>query len=197
VLLTAVKHAVWQVHALAAVHGNSNHPFLTSLVCSPGTAPYAINCPDPASAADCEALDTNGDGLLDMKDDMYSPYWPGDEWVDWVGMSVFHISQVGRKPEYWQPAACDCCVGMCGCPHVCLMSGCPHVCLAYQSGGIACCWQPAVCTAAGSLLSVLLLAACCLYCCWQPAVCSATLVVGGLGGHVCPPFTAHQPVGIT
>jgi hypothetical protein len=24
---------------------------------------------------------------------MYLPYYPGDEWVDWVGMSIFHFGQ--------------------------------------------------------------------------------------------------------
>ena len=36
------------------------------------------------------ALDTNGDGALTMNDDAYSPYYPGDEAVDWVGMSLYH-----------------------------------------------------------------------------------------------------------
>ncbi|NQD88479.1 hypothetical protein HP499_11780 [Paenarthrobacter sp. CM16] len=36
------------------------------------------------------ALDTNGDGVLTMSDDAYAPYYPGDEAVDWVGMSLYH-----------------------------------------------------------------------------------------------------------
>jgi hypothetical protein len=39
---------------------------------------------------DFTALDTNGDGLLTMADDPYSPYYPGDGAVDWVGMSLYH-----------------------------------------------------------------------------------------------------------
>ena len=35
------------------------------------------------------ALDTDGDGDLTPADDPYSPYWPGDEAVDWVGMSLY------------------------------------------------------------------------------------------------------------
>lgn len=35
-------------------------------------------------------LDTNGDGRLDLLDDMYAPFYPGDDVVDWVGMSVYH-----------------------------------------------------------------------------------------------------------
>jgi hypothetical protein len=39
---------------------------------------------------DFRLLDTNHDGHLDMNDDMYAPYYPGDDYVDWVGMSVYH-----------------------------------------------------------------------------------------------------------
>ncbi|HET7489605.1 MAG TPA: glycosyl hydrolase [Acidimicrobiales bacterium] len=36
------------------------------------------------------ALDTNHDGVLTMADDAYAPYYPGDDAVDWVGMSLYH-----------------------------------------------------------------------------------------------------------
>ncbi|SFN89593.1 Glycosyl hydrolase family 26 [Mycetocola miduiensis] len=36
------------------------------------------------------ALDTNGDGTVGMTDDPYAPYYPGDDAVDWVGMSLYH-----------------------------------------------------------------------------------------------------------
>lgn len=36
------------------------------------------------------ALDTNSDGRLSMADDPYGPYYPGDDVVDWVGMSLYH-----------------------------------------------------------------------------------------------------------
>lgn len=34
-------------------------------------------------------MDTNQDGKYDIDDDPYTPFYPGDEWVDWVGFSVF------------------------------------------------------------------------------------------------------------
>lgn len=34
-------------------------------------------------------LDTDGDGDLTRADDPYAPYWPGDDVVDWVGMSLY------------------------------------------------------------------------------------------------------------
>ncbi len=39
---------------------------------------------------DFELLDTDGDGVLTMWDDAYGPYYPGDAWVDWVGVSLYH-----------------------------------------------------------------------------------------------------------
>jgi soluble lytic murein transglycosylase-like protein len=43
----------------------------------PGTSDFAL-------------LDTNHDGVLNMSDDPYLPYYPGDDAVDWVGMSLYH-----------------------------------------------------------------------------------------------------------
>jgi hypothetical protein len=42
------------------------------------------------AGADFTALDTDGDGTLTGADDPYAPYYPGDEAVDWVGMSLYH-----------------------------------------------------------------------------------------------------------
>jgi hypothetical protein len=44
----------------------------------------------PGSAA-ATALDTNLDRKLTAADDPYAPYWPGDDAVDWVGMSAYHF----------------------------------------------------------------------------------------------------------
>jgi hypothetical protein len=41
-------------------------------------------------SADFAALDTNHDRVLDTRDDMYAPYYPGDDAVDWVGMTLYH-----------------------------------------------------------------------------------------------------------
>jgi hypothetical protein len=42
------------------------------------------------AAVDTAALDTDGDGAVTRLDDPYAPYWPGDDAVDWVGLSLFH-----------------------------------------------------------------------------------------------------------
>jgi hypothetical protein len=40
--------------------------------------------------ASYKALDTNNDGGVTAADDSYAPYYPGDDAVDWVGMSLYH-----------------------------------------------------------------------------------------------------------
>lgn len=37
-----------------------------------------------------DELDTTRDGSLTVLDDPYAPYYPGDDAVDWVGMSLYH-----------------------------------------------------------------------------------------------------------
>ena len=57
----------------------------TAMVWSPSSAngyPYGGR---NLSAEDLLLLDTNGNGRLDAGDDPYSPFYPGDQYVDWVG----------------------------------------------------------------------------------------------------------------
>lgn len=49
------------------------------------------------SAADFALLDTNADGVWNWLDDPYSPYYPGDKYVDWVGHSYYHWSNVAER----------------------------------------------------------------------------------------------------
>ncbi|KNC97234.1 uncharacterized protein SPPG_07621 [Spizellomyces punctatus DAOM BR117] len=48
---------------------------------------YSMNA--TVSAAETQALDTNKNGRLDTLDDPYTPYYPGNEYVDWVGLSTY------------------------------------------------------------------------------------------------------------
>jgi hypothetical protein len=48
--------------------------------------PYAVK----TGSAEAALLDTDGDGEVTGRDDAYAPYYPGDEAVDWVGMSLYH-----------------------------------------------------------------------------------------------------------
>ncbi|HVM04969.1 MAG TPA: hypothetical protein VM242_07350 [Acidimicrobiales bacterium] len=56
-----------------------------------GGYPFAggAHAAEPGTAA-FATLDTDGDGSLSMTDDPYGPYYPGDDAVDWVGMSLYH-----------------------------------------------------------------------------------------------------------
>ncbi|KAJ3150066.1 hypothetical protein HDU86_006790 [Geranomyces michiganensis] len=38
-------------------------------------------------------LDTNKDNKFDMWDDPYSPFYPGDDYVSWVGLSMYHYGK--------------------------------------------------------------------------------------------------------
>ncbi len=47
------------------------------------------------STADQTALDTSGDGALTAADDSLSPYWPGPDYVDWIGISLYYKGPSG------------------------------------------------------------------------------------------------------
>ncbi|KXS20743.1 glycoside hydrolase family 26 protein [Gonapodya prolifera JEL478] len=66
---------------------------LTAMVWAPNMGagyPFSTTQYSPANGTDeFKALDTNGDGELTNKDDPYLPFWPGRDWVDWVGISIY------------------------------------------------------------------------------------------------------------
>ncbi|KAI9173264.1 hypothetical protein H9P43_007395 [Blastocladiella emersonii ATCC 22665] len=68
-----------------APNTNAGYPFF-----EPGDA----KAPTPGSD-DFRALDTNRDGAITQADDPYTPFYPGDEWVDWIGYSLFHFGGAG------------------------------------------------------------------------------------------------------
>ncbi|KAJ3032011.1 hypothetical protein HDV00_008013, partial [Rhizophlyctis rosea] len=73
------------------VHSLTN---LTAMVWSPniGTG-YPYSGDSPASPAELtQILDTNNNGRLDNGDDPYTPYYPGDQYVDWVGISLYNLA---------------------------------------------------------------------------------------------------------
>lgn len=50
---------------------------------------YMAKCDEGSISDECKALDTNKDGKVTENDDMFAPYWPGDDVVDWVGSSLY------------------------------------------------------------------------------------------------------------
>ncbi|KAL8286187.1 hypothetical protein RQP46_004675 [Phenoliferia psychrophenolica] len=60
---------------------------------TPQSYPYGqtfTSIPGGSTAADQTALDTNGDGAFNSEDDAFSPYYPGDDLVDWIGLSLYY-----------------------------------------------------------------------------------------------------------
>ncbi|MCF6174615.1 MAG: hypothetical protein L3J71_02485 [Victivallaceae bacterium] len=71
----------------------SGYPFTGGTYAAlPGSPEYAV-------------LDTNSDGVLDIYDDPYGPYYPGDDTVDWVALTIFHWGSVYPWTENEIPEA--------------------------------------------------------------------------------------------
>ena len=66
--------------------------FRTAMIWAPNYGVgYPFGTPVPSSdSLDFRILDTNRDGVISDRDDMYEPYYPGDDVVDWVGMTLYH-----------------------------------------------------------------------------------------------------------
>jgi hypothetical protein len=58
-----------------------------------------------ADSDDFALLDTNDDGEITMSDDPYAPFYPGDDVVDWVGMTLNHWGNTWPWHENEQPEA--------------------------------------------------------------------------------------------
>ncbi|KAI9324594.1 glycoside hydrolase superfamily [Zopfochytrium polystomum] len=69
---------------------------LTAMVWGPNiaiTAPFnetTGTSPIPNSGPEFDALDTNNDGKVDKNDDPYTPFFPGADYVDWFGLSLYY-----------------------------------------------------------------------------------------------------------
>lgn len=53
----------------------------------------------PTRDREVDALDTDGSGDVDEGDDPYGPYWPGDDTVDWVGMTLYYFGTDQREED--------------------------------------------------------------------------------------------------
>ncbi|KAJ3107904.1 hypothetical protein HDU97_002836 [Phlyctochytrium planicorne] len=52
--------------------------------------PNGVSSPKDSSDSRFKLLDTNNDGQYNNQDNPYSPFYPGDDYVDWVGLSIYH-----------------------------------------------------------------------------------------------------------
>ncbi|KAI9205030.1 glycoside hydrolase superfamily [Polychytrium aggregatum] len=75
---------------------NIVHPLAPQVawVWSPNAAngyPFGNSTQTPLKGTqDFTDMDTNNDGQLTDDDDPYTPFYPGDQYVDWVGISLYH-----------------------------------------------------------------------------------------------------------
>ncbi|TPX40695.1 mannan endo-1,4-beta-mannosidase [Synchytrium endobioticum] len=63
----------------------------TAFVWSPnvrGTGGFALA--NWVTPQDFQLMDTNNDGIVNGTDDPYGPFYPGDAYVDWVGLSLYY-----------------------------------------------------------------------------------------------------------
>ncbi|MDQ0921611.1 hypothetical protein QF038_000119 [Pseudarthrobacter sp. W1I19] len=85
--------------AFRAVAEAFEDPGGTSMVWEPYLGkdyPYDRNRNAPAPGSEGFALlDTNRDGVWNGSDAAYAPYYPGDDAVDWVGLTAFHDDTAG------------------------------------------------------------------------------------------------------
>ncbi|KAJ3021118.1 UNVERIFIED_CONTAM: hypothetical protein HDU68_009793 [Siphonaria sp. JEL0065] len=71
-IVTAIRKVTNRVAFVWAPNAGNNYPF-----------------GGPLAAAEISVLDTNKNGQLDLGDDPFTAYWPGSEYVDWVGLSLY------------------------------------------------------------------------------------------------------------
>jgi hypothetical protein len=74
-----------------AVHDTTDAEMVWAPVYGAGY-PFGRRLTSPGSSqqrADRDRLDTDGDGVLGDGDDPYGPYFPGDRFVDWVGLHLY------------------------------------------------------------------------------------------------------------
>ena len=91
--VAAAVHAEAPTSAMVwAPNYGGGYPFPGRYAAAPGTPAFG-------------SLDTDGDGRLSMADDPYQPYYPGDDAVDWVGMSLYHWGSSWPWGENERPEA--------------------------------------------------------------------------------------------
>lgn len=77
----------------------------TAIVWAPNTGQgYPYSMPAPSNATEAAALDTSGDGNYGTGDDPFAPFYPGDDYVDWIGLSVYYKGPNNQNINVAQPA---------------------------------------------------------------------------------------------
>ncbi|KAI8903567.1 glycoside hydrolase superfamily, partial [Gorgonomyces haynaldii] len=73
----------------------------TAMVWSPASGlGYPFESQIPRNDTRFVFLDTNGDGTLSEVDDPFTPYYPGDQYVDWVGLVSLYTGSPANSRLY-------------------------------------------------------------------------------------------------
>ncbi|KAJ3120376.1 hypothetical protein HK101_006970, partial [Irineochytrium annulatum] len=67
----------------------AGYPYGTPVTCIQSNATFF-------NRTECSMLDTNHDNVVDLNDDPYTPYYPGDAFVDWVALSIYWKDMLGN-----------------------------------------------------------------------------------------------------
>ena len=78
-IASAIRNNTCNVRMMWNPNDSDGYPFVGNMTVS--------NFSNPG---DFSALDTNNDGVVNGYDDAYGPFYPGDEYVDWVALSIYH-----------------------------------------------------------------------------------------------------------
>ena len=63
--------------------------------------PFAtLNGKSASDFSESVAMDSNNNGKFDASDDPYTPFYPGDDWVDWVGLSLYHYGDISLNNPF-------------------------------------------------------------------------------------------------
>ncbi|WP_420179589.1 OpgC domain-containing protein [Paenarthrobacter sp. TA1.8] len=74
----------------AALRANLPDPVMVWSPTAEKDYPFQVATSTPPKGVPLGSLDTSGNGVWDQDDSAFEPYYPGDDVVDWVGLSIYH-----------------------------------------------------------------------------------------------------------
>ncbi|MEV7662805.1 OpgC domain-containing protein [Paenarthrobacter sp. NPDC089316] len=89
----------------AALRSSLSDPVMVWSPTAEKDYPFQAATPTPPKGVPLASLDTNRNGVWDLDDSAFDPYYPGDDVVDWIGLSVYHDTTGAGAAENTLPAA--------------------------------------------------------------------------------------------
>ncbi|KAJ3219013.1 hypothetical protein HDU67_003003 [Dinochytrium kinnereticum] len=95
-MATAIRKYTNMTAMVWAPNVGTQYPF--------SAAPGDISAPKPVRGTEeFRELDTDNNGVIAAGDDPYLPFYPGDEFVDWVGLSIYFYPQSNNDLDLGRP----------------------------------------------------------------------------------------------